>query len=78
MGEAIVLQDRIGEATSLIDWTGGVAKTPRVDLMGEEVGRDQMAVSCEAGDGWDGEVERDPIPDLAWPGTEAGADDHAW
>lgn len=56
----------------------GVAEAPRLDLIGEEEGRDQMDVSGEAGGGWDGEVEREPSPGLAWQGTVVGADDHAW
>lgn len=57
---------------------GGDDEDPRVDLIGEVDGRDQMDFSGETGGGRDGELGREPSPDLAWTGTVAGADDHAW
>lgn len=68
----------MGEAISLTDLTEDVVEAPMVDLIGEAEVIDHNDFSGEADGVLDGELEREPNPDFAWPGTVIGAADHAW
>lgn len=59
---------------SLTDLAG---EPPRLDLMGEAEVMDHTDFSGEAEGVLDEELEREPNPDLACPGTETGTADHA-
>lgn len=72
------LNDLIGDAKSLMDLTEEVVEAPKVDLMGEAEETDQIDFSGEAVGVLDVELEREVIPDFAWPATEMGAVAHDW
>ena len=78
IGDAIVLYDRIGEATSQTDLAGDTLEAPSVDLIGDADGIDQTDFNGEADGVVEGELEREPSPHFACPGTVIGAADHAW
>lgn len=63
---------------SLTDLTEDAGEAPRVDLIGEVEVIDHTDFSGEADGVLDDELEMEPSPDFAWPGTVIGAVDHAW
>lgn len=68
----------MGEAISLTDLTEDAVEAPRVDLIGDAEVIDQTDFNGEADGVLDDELEREPNPDFACPGTVTGAADHAW
>lgn len=62
---------------SLTDLTEEAGDPGMLVLTGEAEVMDQTDFSGEAEGVLDDELEREPNPDLAWPGTETGTDDHA-
>lgn len=73
----MVLYDLMGEATSLTDLMEWAGEQPMLDLMGDAEVMDHTDFSGEAVGVLDDELEWEPNPDLAWPGTETGTADHA-
>lgn len=62
---------------SLTDLTEEAGDPGKLVLMGEAELMDQTDFSGEAEGVLDDELEREPNPDLAWPGTATGTGDHA-
>lgn len=62
---------------SLADLMEEAGEPGMLVLMGEAELMDQTDFSGEAEGVLDDELEREPNPDLAWPGTATGTGDHA-
>lgn len=62
---------------SLTDLTEEAGDPGKLVLMGEAELMDQTDFSGEAEGVLDDELESEPKPDLAWPGTATGIGDHA-
>lgn len=62
---------------SLTDFTEEAGDPGILVLMGEAELMDQTDFNGEAVGVLDDELEREPNPDLAWPGTATGTGDHA-
>lgn len=73
MGDAIVRNDLIGDATSLTDLTEDVVEAPSVDFIGEAEETDQIDFNGDADGVLEEELDRDVKPDLVCPGTVIGA-----
>lgn len=73
----MVLYDRMGDAVSLTDFTEEAGDPGMLLLMGEAELMDQTDFSGEAEGVLDDELEREPNPDLVWPGMATGTGDHA-
>lgn len=73
----MVLYDRMGETMSLTDLTEDAGDPGIFVFMGEPELMDQTDFSGEAEGVLDDELEREPNPDLAWPGTATGTGAHA-
>ncbi|KAJ7426338.1 hypothetical protein WISP_16899 [Willisornis vidua] len=73
IGEEIVRNDLIGDATSLTDLTEDVVEAPNVDLIGEVEETDHIDFNGEAVGVLEEELDKDVKPDLVCPGTVIGA-----
>lgn len=73
IGEEIVRNDRIGDATSLTDLTEEVVEAPNVDLIGEVEETDHIDFNGEAVGVLEEELDKEVKPDLVCPGTVIGA-----
>ena len=62
---------------SLTDFTEEAGDPGMLFLMGEVELMDQTDFNGEAEGVLDDELEREPNPDLVWPGTATGTGDHA-
>lgn len=78
IGEAIVRNDLIGDATSLTDLTEDVVEAPSVDFIGEAEETDQIDFNGDADGVLEEELDREVKPDLVCPGTVIGAVVHDW
>lgn len=78
IGEEIVRNDLIGEATSLTDLTEDVVEAPNVDLIGEAEETDHIDFNGEAVGVLEEELDKEVKPDLVCPGTVIGAVVHDW
>lgn len=78
IGDESVRKDRMGDATSLMDFTDDVVDAPNVDLIGEGVETDQIDFSGEADGVFEEELDKEVKPDLAGPGTVVGAVVQDW
>lgn len=73
IGEEIVRNDLIGDATSLTDLTEDVVEAPNVDLIGEVEETDHIDFNGEAVGVLEEELDKEVKPDLVCPGTVIGA-----
>ncbi|KAF7478519.1 Hypothetical predicted protein [Marmota monax] len=78
IGEDIVRNDLIGDATSLIDLTEDVVDAPNVDLIGEGVETDHIDFNGEADGVLEEELDKEVKPDLVGPGTVFGVVVQDW
>lgn len=67
----------MGDAKSLTDLTEEAGDPGMLVLMGEAELIDQTDFNGEADGVLDDELESEPNPDLAWPGTVTATGDHA-